>query len=257
MVNLIGKVGIITGTTADSIGRACALAMARAGVKLIVTGRNETGGKTTEKIINDEGYSAIFIKHDVTSEKDWENVVNKCLEKYGRLDILLNNSGESRGGPIEKLNLSDLHFLLKVNVEGPFLGAKHCWKYLCDSGSGVILNMSSLTSQQPGPGGTIYGPSKATQNSLTRVMAMEGAKHGIRAISVLPGLTFTDGVLDSLGNDTSRYKAPMAKRIWMGEWGKSEHIADACVFLASEEAKYITGVEFNIDGGGVGQIPKN
>ena len=256
MVNLLGKVGIITGTTADSVGRACALAMAKAGVKVVVTGRNETGGKITEKIINDAGYSAIYIKHDVTSEKDWENVVNKCIEKYGRLDILLNNSGESRGGAIEKLNLSDLHFLLKVNVEGPFLGAKYCWKHLCNSKSGVILNMSSLTSQQPGPGGTIYGPSKAAQNSLTKVMALEGAKHGIRAISVLPGLTFTDGVLDSLGNDTSKYKEPMAKRIWMGEWGKSEHIADTCVFLASKEANYITGVEFNIDGGGVGQIPK-
>jgi NAD(P)-dependent dehydrogenase (short-subunit alcohol dehydrogenase family) len=257
MISLNGKVAIVTGTTADSIGRACALAMARAGAKVIVTGRNQKGGKTTEKIIKDEGHSAIYVKHDVTSEKDWNNVVQVCISNYGKLDILLNNSGESKGGPIEKINLEDLHFLLKVNVEGPFLGAKTCWHHLAKSDAGVILNMSSLTSQQPGPGGTIYGPSKATQNSLTRVMAIEGASKGIRAISVLPGLTFTDGVLDALGNDTSKYKEPMAKRIWMGEWGKSEHIADTCVFLSSDEAKYITGVEFNIDGGGIGQIPKN
>ena len=182
MISLNGKVAIVTGTTADSIGRACALAMARAGAKVIVTGRNQKGGKTTEKIIKDEGYSAIYVKHDVTSEKDWNNVVQVCISNYGKLDILLNNSGESKGGPIEKINLEDLHFLLKVNVEGPFLGAKTCWHHLAKSEAGVILNMSSLTSQQPGPGGTIYGPSKATQNSLTRVMAIEGASKGIRAI---------------------------------------------------------------------------
>jgi len=254
---LNNKVAIVTGTTAESIGRACAIAIAKAGAKVVVTGRTESGGKETEKQIRDLGKEAIYIKHDVTKEEDWLRVVEICIKEYGKVDILLNNSGESRGGPIENLKLDDLHFLLRVNVEGPFLGAKICWPYLKKSSSGVILNMSSLTSQQPGPGGTIYGPSKATQNALTRAMAAEGAKVGIRAISVLPGLTFTDGVLDSLGTDTSRYKDQLAEKIWMGEWGKSEHVADACVFLASDLASYITGVEFNVDGGGIGQMPNH
>jgi NAD(P)-dependent dehydrogenase (short-subunit alcohol dehydrogenase family) len=252
---LEGRVAIVTGTTAASIGRACAIAMSDAGAKVIVTGRTVAGGQETERQIIERGGDALFIRHDVREERDWTAVVNTCIEKYGRLDILLNNAGESKGGPIETLTIDDLHFLLGVNVEAPFLGAKTCWPHLVKSGHGVILNMSSLTAQQPGPGGALYGPSKATQNALTRVMALEGADVGIRAISVLPGLTFTDGVLDSLGTNTERYKEPLANKIWMGEWGKSEHIADACVFLASDAARYITGIEFNVDGGGIGQTP--
>ncbi len=252
---LDGRVAIVTGTTAASIGRACAIAMSDAGAKVIVTGRTEAGGKETERQILERGGDALFVRHDVTDEDNWRTVVDTCLERHGRLDILLNNAGESKGGAIETLTLDDLHFLLRINVEAPFLGAKTCWPHLKASGHGVILNMSSLTAQQPGAGGTIYGPSKATQNALTRAMAMEGAPDGIRAVAVLPGLTFTDGVLDALGTDTERYKEPLAKRIWMGEWGKPEHIAAACVFLASDAAKYITGVEFNVDGGGIGQMP--
>jgi NAD(P)-dependent dehydrogenase (short-subunit alcohol dehydrogenase family) len=252
---LDGRVAIVTGTTAASIGRACAIALSDAGAKVIVTGRTEKGGLETERQVRERGGDALYIRHDVTDEDNWKRVVEACLERHGRLDILLNNAGESKGGPIESLSLDDLHFLLRINVEAPFLGAKTCWPHLKASGRGVILNISSLTAQQPGAGGTIYGPSKATQNALTRVMAVEGAPDGIRAIAVVPGLTFTDGVLDALGTDTERYKDPLAKKIWMGEWGKPEHMADACVFLASDAAKFITGVEFNVDGGGIGQLP--
>ena len=249
--------GIVTGTTADSIGRACALSMAKAGARLIVTGRTEKGGKETERQIINRGGDAIYVKHDVTNENDWKNVIDVCIQKYGQLDILLNNAGESKGGKIENLKIEDLHFLMGVNIEAPFLGAKLCWPHLLKSENAVILNMSSLTSQQPGAGGTLYGPSKAAQNALTRTMALEGAKDNIRAISVLPGLTFTDGVLDTLGEDTSKYKDQLAKKIWMGEWGESQDVADACVFLASDSARYITGIEFNVDGGGIGQIPNH
>lgn len=255
MKPLDGRVAIVTGTTADSIGRACAIALSDAGAKVIVTGRTEAGGKETERLVNDRGGDALYVRHDATSEDHWQAVVKACMERHGRLDILLNNAGESTGGAIEALSLNDLHFMLRINVEAPFLGMKICWPYLEKSGNGVILNMSSLTSQQPGPGGSVYGMSKATQNALTRAAAMEGAAVGIRAIAMIPGLTFTDGVLDSLGTDTERYKDPLAKRIWMGEWGTSQHIADACVYLASDAARYITGVEFNVDGGGIGQMP--
>lgn len=254
---LDGRIAIVTGTTAESIGRACAIALSDAGAKVIVTGRTEAGGKETERQILVRGGDALYVRHDATSEADWKTVVDTCLERHGQLDILLNNAGESKGGPIETLTIDDLHFLQRINVEAPFLGMKTCWPHLAMSGHGVILNISSLTALQPGPGGLIYGPSKATQNALTRTAAIEGASVGIRAIAVLPGLTFTDGVLDNLGTDTERYKGPLAKRVWMGEWGRSEHVADACVFLASDAARYITGVEFNVDGGGIGQMPNH
>lgn len=255
MTGLDGRVAIVTGTTAESIGRACAIALSDAGAKVIVTGRTEAGGKETERQILERGGDALYVRHDATEERDWQHVVDTCIDRHGRLDILLNNAGESKGGPLETLTLDDLHFLLKINVEAPFLGAKTCWPHLIKSDHGIILNISSLTAQQPGPGGTLYGPSKAAQNALVRVMAMEGAPFGLRAVSVLPGLTFTDGVLDSLGTDTERYKDHLAKLIWMGEWGESRHVADACVYLASDAARYITGIEFNVDGGGIGQMP--
>ena len=253
---LDGRVAIVTGTTAESIGRACAIALSDAGAKVIVTGRKEPGGQETERQILERGGDALYVKHDATSEQDWRTVVETCLDRHGRLDILLNNAGESKGGAIESLTLDDLHFLWRINVEAPFLGMKTCWPHLEKSGHGVILNMSSLTAQQPGVG-VIYGPSKAAQNALTRAAAMEGAKVGLRAVAVVPGFTFTDGVLDSLGTDTDRYKEPLAQRVWIGEWGESKHMADACVFLASDAARYITGVEFNVDGGGIGQMPNH
>ena len=249
MHSLFNKVAIITGCTADSIGRACALQLAKKGTKVVVTGRTESGGKETEKIIKDNGGDCLYVKHDVTQENDWESVIHQTISKYKRIDFLINNAGEAIVKPIEKLTFDDLEFLRLVDLDGPFIGIKYCWQYMVKIGGGVILNMSSIVGQKGNPKGSAYGAIKGAQLGLTKSCALEGAKFNIRVNSVHPGMIWTAGIPDVLGPDAESKKPMVAARIPWGETGESKHVADAVVFLCSDQGKYITGIEFNIDGG--------
>lgn len=246
---LDGKVAIVTGTTADSIGRACAMGLAMAGAKVVVTGRTVAGGKETESLIRDAGGDALFVRQDVTVEDDWERVVKTTIDTYGRIDFLVNNAGEAVVKPIEELTRDDLIFLRLVDLDGPFLGMKHAWPHMVAAGGGVILNMSSIVGQKANPKGTAYGAIKGAQLGLTRSGALEGAPVNIRVNSVHPGMIWTAGVPDVLGPKAEEMKPMLAAKIPWGECGESRHVADPVVFLCSEAGAYITGAEFNIDGG--------
>jgi NAD(P)-dependent dehydrogenase (short-subunit alcohol dehydrogenase family) len=246
---LKGKVAIVTGTTAASIGRACAMAMAMAGAKVVVTGRTVAGGKETEQLIRDAGGDALFVRHDVTIEEDWANVVKTTISTYGRLDFLVNNAGEAVVKPIEELTRDDLIFLRLVDLDGPFLGMTHARPHMVTAGGGVILNMSSIVGQKGNPKGTAYGAIKGAQLGLTRTGALEGAAANIRVNSVHPGMIWTAGVPDVLGPNADKMKPALAARIPWGETGESHHVGDSVAFLCSDAAKYITGAEFNVDGG--------
>lgn len=246
---LDGKVAIITGTTAASIGRACAMGLAMAGAKVVVTGRKEPGGRETESLVKEAGGDALFVRHDVTVEDDWQRVIDTTLETYGRIDFLVNNAGEAIVKPIAELTRDDLIFLRKVDLDGPFLGMKYAWPHLVAAGGGVILNMSSIVGQKGMPNGTAYGAIKGAQLGLTRSGAVEGARDNIRVVSVHPGMIWTAGVPDVLGPDAEKLKPKVAARIPWGETGEPHHVGDAVTFLCSPAGSYITGIEFNIDGG--------
>lgn len=246
---LDGKVAIVTGTTAASIGRACAMGLAMAGAKVVVTGRKEPGGLETEQLIKQAGGDALFVRHDVTVEDDWDRVIKTTVDTYGRLDFLVNNAGEAIVKPIAELTREDLIFLRKVDLDGPFLGMKYAWPHLVAAGGGVILNMSSIVGQKGMPNGTAYGAIKGAQLGLTRSGAVEGAPDNIRVISVHPGMIWTAGVPDVLGPDAEKLRPTIAARIPWGETGEPHHVGDAVTFLCSPASKYITGSEFNIDGG--------
>jgi len=249
MGTLDSKVAIITGCTAASIGRACAMAMAMEGAKIIVTGRTKKGGLETERIIRKAGGEALYVRQDVTVEDDWKNTIDICIKTYGRLDILLNNAGEAIVGPLEKLTRENLIFLRQVDLDAPFLGMKYAWPHLVSAGSGVILNMSSIIGQKGRPFGTAYGAIKGAQLALTRTAALEGAPFNIRAISVHPGMIWTEGVYDVMGPKADDMKPEIAGRIPWGETGEPQHVGATVAFLCSEEASYLTGIEVNIDGG--------
>ena len=161
---LSGKVAIVTGAT-SGIGKGCAIEMAKAGAKIIVTGRNEERGANTVRLVHEVGGEVTFVRQDVTVEKDWAHVMDVTLSTYGRLDCLLNNAGEAVIKPLEKLTLDDLQFLLRVDLDGPFLGVKHAWPHLKKSGGGTILNMSSITGQKGGHLGSAYCAAKGAQLS--------------------------------------------------------------------------------------------
>ena len=118
MHSLYNKVAIVTGCTADSIGRACALELAKKGTKVVVTGRTEKGGLETEKIIRDCGGECIYVKHDVTKVGDWKLVIDKTLKEFNQINFLINNAGEAIVKPIEKLSFTDLEFLRLVDLDG-------------------------------------------------------------------------------------------------------------------------------------------
>lgn len=246
---LDGKVAIVTGTTAASIGRACAMGLAMAGAKVVVTGRKEPGGRETEELIKAAGRDAVFVRHDVTIEDDWQRVIRTAVDTYGRLDFLINNAGEAIVKPLAEITRDDLIFLRNVDLDGPFMGMKYAWPHLVAAGGGVILNMSSIVGQKGMPNGSAYGAIKGAQLGLTRTAALEGAPHNIRVVSVHPGMIWTAGVPDVLGPDAEKMRPTLAARIPWGETGEPHHVGDAVTFLCSPAGQYITGVEFNIDGG--------
>jgi NAD(P)-dependent dehydrogenase (short-subunit alcohol dehydrogenase family) len=245
---LSGKVAIVTGAT-SGIGKGCAIAMAKAGCKIVATGRNEERGANTVRLVQEVGGEVIFVRQDVTDEADWIKVMAATIDAYGRLDCLLNNAGEAVIKPLEKLTLDDLQFLLRVDLDGPFMGMKHAWPHLRKSGGGVILNMSSITGQKGDALGSAYCAAKGAQLGLTRAGALEGAAHNIRVNSIHPGLIWTEGVPDVMGPNPETYMPRLKASVPTGEVGETWHVGMAAVFLASDEAAYITGAEFNVDGG--------
>jgi len=245
---LSGKVAIVTGAT-SGIGKGCAIEMAKAGARLVVTGRNEERGANTVRLVREVGGEVMFVRQDVTDEGDWIKVMDATIAAYGRLDCLLNNAGEAVVKPLEELTLDHLQFLLRVDLDGPFLGMKHAWPHLKRAGGGTIMNMSSITGQKGGAKGSAYCAAKGAQLALTRAGALEGAAHNIRVNSIHPGLIWTEGVPDVMGPNPETYLPRLRASVPMGEVGETWHVGTAVVFLASDEASYITGAELNVDGG--------
>jgi NAD(P)-dependent dehydrogenase (short-subunit alcohol dehydrogenase family) len=141
-----------------------------------------------------------------------------------------------------------LRFLLRVDVEAPFLGMQAAWPHLLNDG-GVIINMSSVTGQKGMAGATAYCTAKGAQTALTRAAAVEGKSVNIRVNSMHPGMIWTEGVTDVLGDNVEEYKPRLLANIPYGQFGEPKNVAAACVYLASDEARNITGIEFNVDGG--------
>lgn len=245
---LENKVAIVTGAN-SGIGRGCALAMAAAGAKIIATGRNLERGADAERRIRDVGGECNFVPQDVTQEADWQKVIAETLKHFGKLDILINNAGDALLGPINTLTRDTLDFLLAVDVEGPFLGMKYAWPHLKKADDGVVVNMSSITAQKAVPGGTAYCTAKGAQAALTRAAATQGAAVGIRVISMHPGFIWTEGVTDVMGENIEKFMPRILASVPMGEAGEPRHIGDAMVYLCSEAARSISGIEFNVDGG--------
>ncbi len=255
MHRLNGKVAIVTGAGADGIGRRCGSALAAAGAAVIFSDLNGEGAEVSAEVIRSAGGEAISFRHDVSNEEAWGHVIDGTLAEFGRIDMLLNNAGEARVGPIESLTLNDLHFLQAVNVDGAFLSIKAVWPHMRAAGGGCIINTASLAGEDPNPRGALYCASKAALIGLTKSAALEGAPFGIRVNALLPGMIWTDGVVEVMGDQAAERKAKMAKRVWAGDWGGAQDVANVCLYLASDASKYVTGIDFKIDGGGVAHVP--
>jgi NAD(P)-dependent dehydrogenase (short-subunit alcohol dehydrogenase family) len=256
---LSDKVAIVVGagqTPGETIGngRATAILFARHGAKLLLADRDLESAEQTKTLIEQEGGSARTIQMDITVEADCERLARTCIEHYGRIDVLHNNVGIGHGdaGPVH-IELERFERIWRVNLVGPLLTCKYVLPVMREQRHGAIVNVSSIASiAASGLAG--YKTSKAGLNALTHSLATGNAQYGIRVNAILPGLMNTPMAVENIsqarGINREQLIAARDRQVPLGgKMGTGWDVAYAALFLASEEARFITGVLLKVDGG--------
>ncbi len=241
---LNGKVALITGS-ARGIGEAIAALFAQEGANIVLSDVNETLLKDTEARIKSLGVEALAFKVDVTNETQVEDMVKKTVDKLGRIDILVNNAGITRDNLLIRMSESDWDAVLSVNLKGAFLCTKAVSKVMIKQRSGKIINMASIIGITGNPGQANYAASKGGLIAFTKTMGKELASRNINVNAIAPGFIKTE-MTDKLPEDS---KKAMLERIPLNRLGEVKDVACAALFLASDDANYITGYTIQVDGG--------
>jgi NAD(P)-dependent dehydrogenase (short-subunit alcohol dehydrogenase family) len=238
---------LITGAL-TGIGRAAAVAFARKGATVVVTGRRDEAGKALAEELRALGAEAEFINADVRDEDDVRALVDETVARFGRLDVAVNNAGtEGQPGPITDQTEQTYAATFDTNVLGVLLSMKHQVRVMQQQGSGNIVNVSSTYGHEGAAGASVYVGSKHAVEGITKSVALEVAKAGIRVNAVAPGPTDTGMLTRFTG--TPENKAALVAQVPLARLGRTEELADAIVFIASDQASYITGHVLNVDGG--------
>jgi NAD(P)-dependent dehydrogenase (short-subunit alcohol dehydrogenase family) len=230
------------------IGRAAAVAFAKKGAKVVIAGRRDDAGKALVKELRSLGSEAEFINADVRKEEDVRALVDNTVARFGRLDVAVNNAGtEGKGGRITEQTAESYAATFDTNVLGVVLSMKHEVRAMQVQGSGNIINISSTYGHEGAAGASIYVGAKHAVEGITKSVALELAKSGIRVNAIAPGPTDTGMLTRFTG--TPENKAALVATVPMGRLGLPEELANAIVFVASDEASFITGQVLNVDGG--------
>jgi NAD(P)-dependent dehydrogenase (short-subunit alcohol dehydrogenase family) len=246
MATFTGKVALVTGGTAG-IGRATALAFAKEGAKVVVSGRNADAGAEVVKQIQRAGGEATFVRADVTKASDVQALIDKTLKTYSRLDIAFNNAGvEGDLGPLHEASEQTYDHIFNANVRGVFLSMKAQIPAMLKTGGGVIVNNSSIAGLIGLPGAALYVASKHAVIGLTKSAALEYSKQGVRVNAVAPASIQTD-MFDRVAQQVTREALVAAHPI--GRIGTPEEIAAGVLWLCSPGASFVTGHTLSIDGG--------
>ena len=246
-MRLHGKVALVSGG-ASGMGQSEALIFAREGAKVVVGDVLETEGRQVADKIKAAGGQAQFVKLDVTSEAEWEKAVKATVDAFGKLDVLVNNAGISGTFDPDTLSTSAWDRLMEVNAKGVFLGMKHAIPAMQRAGGGSIINISSISGVVGQAGIHMgYNASKGAVRTMTKSAAVQYAKDNIRVNSVHPGML--PPMRSSKGSADPAWRDKMIRAVPLKREGRVEEVAHAVLFLASDEASYITGVELPVDGG--------
>lgn len=244
---MTNQVVLITGAL-TGIGRATALAFARAGADIVVSGRRDDAGQALAGELRDLGAQAEFVRADVRHDDDVRALVDRTVARFGRLDVAVNNAGtEGQPGPVTEQTAESYAATFDTNVLGTVLSMKHELRVMQAQGHGAVINLSSTMGQRTAPGASIYAASKHAVEGLTKAAALEGAGYGVRVNAVAPGPVET-GMLDRFTGSADR-KAGLVAGVPLKRAGAPEEIADAIVFIASDRASFITGQVLGVDGG--------
>jgi NAD(P)-dependent dehydrogenase (short-subunit alcohol dehydrogenase family) len=238
---------LITGAL-TGIGRATALAFAKEGARLIVSGRHDDAGQALAAELRDLGTEAEFVRADVRHEDDVRGLVEQTIARFGRLDVAVNNAGtEGKPGPVAEQTIEDYTATFETNVLGTLLSMKHELRIMQAQGHGSIVNISSTMGERGAPNMSLYTGSKHAVEGLTKSAALEAAAFGVRVNAVAPGPTDT-GMLDRLTGSAEK-KAAFYAAVPLKRGGTPREIADAIVFVASDKAAFITGQIIRVNGG--------
>lgn len=241
---LSDKVAIVTGAS-RGIGRSIALALAAQGVKVVASARNAEALANLVDEIKGQGGDALAVAGDVAVEADANALVEEAVAAYGQLDILVNNAGITRDGLLLRMKNEDWDAVLDTNLKGAFLCIRAAAKVMSKQRSGRIINISSVVGEMGNAGQVNYCASKAGLLGLTKSVARELARRNVTVNAITPGFIVTD----MTDNMTDKAREAMTEQIPLGRLGEADDIANAVVFLASDQSAYITGQVLGVNGG--------
>ncbi|MDA1189782.1 MAG: glucose 1-dehydrogenase [Chloroflexi bacterium] len=254
-MRLKDKVALISGAARGlkgevmGIGGAAAWLFAQEGARLVLADLDEERGEATAAQLRASDAEAVFVKLDATNAVDWQHAVSLAVQAFGRLDVLVNSAGTTHSHSVEGLDLQDWNAQMDVHAKSVFLGMKHSVPAMLESGGGSIVNISSMAGIIA-VSSAAYAAGKGASRILTKAAALQYAKDGIRVNSVHPGWTDTPLARSTMHHImTDGSGDTRAQRVPLGRLGRAGEIARAVLFLASDEASYITGAELVIDGG--------
>ena len=245
-MRLENKVALISGG-ARGMGAVEARLFAREGARVVIGDVLEDEGRRTEAEINESGGECVFVNLDVTSEESWHSAVGQAVERFGKLDILVNNAGIYRTHNIVETTSEEWDLVMAINAKGVFLGTKAAIPALRENGGGSIVNISSVAGLVGNLMSSAYTASKGAVRLFTKSTAIQYAGEGIRCNSVHPGTIVTPMTSSMLSEDA--YREDRINRTPLGRLGTAEDVAYGVLFLASDEASFMTGSELVIDGG--------
>lgn len=255
-MRLEGKVAIVAGAAWGGIGAATAYRFACEGAKVVVNTRRRAE-KLAETVarITEAGGEAASVMGDVADESTWKELVKTALERFGKITTLVHNAAHSYTKPAIEFTQEEWNYSLAVTLGGPWLGAKYCIPQMIKAGGGSIVYISTVNATITNPGFGLYGAAKGGLNALTRSIALDYGRKGIRANAIAPGQVVGERGEEHLANDPIEEQA-CRDCYPIGRYGKPEDIANVALFLASDESAFVTGIVLTADGGLTLQSPE-